>query len=181
MILGIDVSTSITGFCVMSYDDEILYQNAVDMRNDNKYKNIYEKAGEIELELNNIREKFNIDFVGLEQKLSNFSSKNGKEGGGTTIQTLLKLAEFNGMVSLIAHKIFGMFPEHIHPSSARKQAGITIRRGMKAKEQVMKYLLDKRSEFVVEYTRNGNIRPKYYDIADAIVIASAFLNQKRKE
>ena len=27
--------------------------------------------------------------------------------------------------------------------------------------------------FIVEYTKSGNLKPKYYDIADSIVIAKA--------
>ena len=38
MILGLDISTSITGFCVIDADGEIIRGDAWDMRNKNKFK-----------------------------------------------------------------------------------------------------------------------------------------------
>ena len=39
MILGVDVSTSITGFAIVA-DGEIVYYDSIDLR---KYKNIFDK------------------------------------------------------------------------------------------------------------------------------------------
>ena len=43
----------------------------------------------------------------------------------------------------------------------------------KAYEEEVAKILDKYPEFIVEYTHKGNPKPKYFDIADAIVIANA--------
>ena len=43
MILGLDVSTSITGFAVVA-EGEIVFYDSVDLR---KYKNLFEKAERI--------------------------------------------------------------------------------------------------------------------------------------
>ena len=40
MILGIDVSTSITGFAIVA-DGELVYYDSVDLR---KYKDVFEKS-----------------------------------------------------------------------------------------------------------------------------------------
>ena len=40
MILGIDISTSITGFAIVA-EGEIVFYDSVDLR---KYKNLFEKA-----------------------------------------------------------------------------------------------------------------------------------------
>ena len=40
MILGLDISTSITGFCVIDADGEIIRGDAWDMRNKNKFKTL---------------------------------------------------------------------------------------------------------------------------------------------
>ena len=45
--------------------------------------------------------------------------------------------------------------------------------GDRASERAVEFLLDNESKFVVEYTKSGNLKPKYYDIADSIVIAKA--------
>ena len=52
---------------------------------------------------------------------------------------------------------------------------LKISRGTKAKKEVVKWLLDNEPSFSVEYTSHGNPKPKYFDIADAIVIAKAGL------
>ena len=43
----------------------------------------------------------------------------------------------------------------------------------KAKQVVLKFLLDNEPSFVIDYTRNGNPKPESYDKADSIVIAKA--------
>ena len=66
-----------------------------------------------------------------------------------------------------------MEPKYIAATSARKQAGIKVPRGQKAKQVVLQYLLDNEPAFTVEYTKHGNPKPESYDRADAIVIAKA--------
>ena len=46
-------------------------------------------------------------------------------------------------------------------------------RGQKAKEVVLKHLLDNEPAFSIEYTKHGNPKPESYDRADAIIIAKA--------
>ena len=43
----------------------------------------------------------------------------------------------------------------------------------KAKLVVLNFLLENEDKFDVEYTKFGNPRPKYFDMADSIVIAKA--------
>ena len=57
--------------------------------------------------------------------------------------------------------------------TARKLCGIKIHRGQKAKKVVMRWLLDNEPDFNVEYTSKNNPKPKYYDMADSVVIAKA--------
>ena len=58
-------------------------------------------------------------------------------------------------------------------TQARKLNEIKIPRGTKAKEEVLKFLLDTVPEFKVEYTKHGNPKPGYYDRADSVVVARA--------
>ncbi len=44
---------------------------------------------------------------------------------------------------------------------------------MKAKQVVLKFLLDNEPTFEIEYTKQGNPKPDSYDRADSIVIAKA--------
>ena len=38
---------------------------------------------------------------------------------------------------------------------------------------VLNFLLDNEDDFEVEYTKYGNPKPKYYDMADSVIIARA--------
>ena len=70
-------------------------------------------------------------------------------------------------------ELFEIRPEFIGATSARKQAGIKVPRGKKAKQVVLEYLLDNEPAFKIEYTKHGNPKPESYDRADAIIIAKA--------
>jgi ribulose bisphosphate carboxylase small subunit len=61
----------------------------------------------------------------------------------------------------------------IAASSARKLAGLKIKRGQNAKEKVLEFVLDKYPQIVVEYTKHGNPKPGVYDMCDSIIIAIA--------
>ena len=69
----------------------------------------------------------------------------------------------------------GKKPQYYTAQQARKLNGIKVSRGQKVKKEIIKWLLDKEPSFNVEYTSHGNPKPKYFDIADAIVIAKAGL------
>ena len=86
-------------------------------------------------------------------------------------------------MSWLLFELFELEPEYIGATSARKEAGIKIQRGKKAKKVVMEYLLENEAAFKVEYTRHGNPKAQYFDMADAIVIARAGyrIEQKKQE
>ena len=80
---------------------------------------------------------------------------------------------FNGVVSWLVYELFEIEPKYIAATSARKQCGIKIPRGQKAKEVVLEHLLNNEPAFKIEYTKFGNPKPESFDRADAIVIAKA--------
>ena len=167
MILGLDVSTSITGATVLDENGSIVSCKAWDTRNKNRYEDIFAKANLIRLELVKISHYHEIKKIYIEQSLQSFRS------GFSSAQTLSTLSRFNGIVSWLCYKNFGIKPEYIAATSARKLCGIKIPKGTKAKEIVLKYLLDNEDSFEVQYTKQGNPKPDSYDRADSIVIAKA--------
>ena len=175
MILGLDISTSIVGFTIVD-QGEIVKTFAIDLRNKNKFPDIYSKYNHIQGELLDIQREYKIEYIFIEQSLQMFRS------GFSSAKTLSTLSSFNGVVSYLCYRELSLKPEHISAASARKACGIKVAKGKKAKEQVVEFLLDNESKFVVEYTKSGNLKPKYYDIADSIVIAKAGweLVQQRK-
>jgi Holliday junction resolvasome RuvABC endonuclease subunit len=167
MILGLDISTSIIGASVLDNNGEVVSTAAWDIRNKNHYPDIFTKYDHVRKELLDLQSTHNIEYIFVEQSLQMFRS------GFSSAKTLSTLSSFNGVVSYLCYREMGIKPECISASSARKSCGIKIPKGTKAKEMVIKFLLDNEPAFNVEYTKHGNIKPKYYDIADSIVIAKA--------
>ena len=187
MILGIDISTSITGFAVIA-EGQLVYYDSIDLR---KYKCIFEKTIAMKEKLLDIYEmyqcnndgaatgfgssEFPIEHIYIEQSLHMFM------GGKSSAKTLSTLTRFNGIVSWLVFELFEIRPEFIGATSARKQAGIKVPRGKKAKEVVLEHLLANEPAFKIEYTKHGNPKPESYDRADAIVIAKAGWNLENVE
>ena len=178
MVLGIDISTSITGFAVVG-DEQLLHYSAIDLR---KHKNMFQKAEALreniadffenyQLEQENSQgwgeSKYPIEHIYIEQPLHMFMR------GKSSAKTLSTLMTFNGVVSWLVYEMFEIEPKYIAATSARKHCGIKVKRGEKSKEVVLQYLLDNEPAFKIEYTKHGNPKPGSYDKADAIVIAKA--------
>jgi len=162
MILGLDVSTSIVGVCVLK-NDKIVHTAYIDLR---KIKNFFEKGQEVENTLKDIKKNFKIEYIYIEQALMFFRR------GGSTANTMSILQRFNGIVSWICYNVYGMEPNYVTPIGARSKCGIKVKRGEKAKEIVMKHFIDN-EDFGIIYTKKGNIQKYCYDIADAIIVARA--------
>lgn len=179
MILGIDISTSITGFAVVA-EGELVFYDSIDLR---KHKNIFDKTIAIKEKLLDLYEMyqcnnddgaagfgtspFPIKNIYIEQSLHMFMR------GKSSAKTLSTLTRFNGIVSWLVFELFEIQPQFIGATSARKHAGIKVPKGQKAKEVVLEHLLKTESAFKIEYTKHGNPKPESYDRADAIVIAKA--------
>jgi len=186
MILGVDVSTSITGLAIVA-DGSIVYYDSVDLR---KYKNVFEKGRVLKEKIVDLYEayqfsneefflgnsKYPIEHIYIEQPFTFFNS------GGSSAKTMATLQKFNGIVSWFLYEIFEIQPEYVLAQSARKTVGIKVPRGEKAKAVVLKYLLDTEPAFNVEYTKKGNPKPESYDRADAIIVAKAgyIIEQERE-
>ena len=99
MILGLDISTSITGVTIISEDNEILLNGAWDLR---KYKNFFDKASFVSNKIKELSKdtRFNIHNIFIEQSLQSFRS------GFSSAKTLSTLSRFNGVVSWMVYELF---------------------------------------------------------------------------
>ena len=165
MILGLDISTSITGYTILNLKGEIVEIGHWDLRNKIYFSDLFSKAKFIKNKLSEI--DYPIDHVFIEPALNMFMM------GRSSSHTISTLIKFNGIISWMCYEEFGIKPEFIPAISARKKCGISIKRGQKAKEQVMAFLLDNEPNFRVELTKNGNPKPHCYDEADSLIIARA--------
>ena len=175
MILGLDVSTSITGATVLDDTGGIVLCEAWDMRNKKHFEDILDKAEAVKKRLLEIAAKHDIKEIYIEKPFMFFNS------GGSSAKTMSILQNFNGMVSWLVFQQFGFKPKYLTASEARKLCGIKVPRGTKAKEKVIEFVLDKVPDFGVEYTKFGNPRPGELDRADSWVIAKAGLTHWKQK
>lgn len=178
LILGLDVSTSVTGVCIVDKDtapndkgSHILLLDKVDFK---RCKTFFEKADVMESVLSDIlhRQKFSPTVFALEEPLLGFQK------GMSSAATITTLMRFNGIVSYIGRRIFEIDPTYISSSHARKLCGIKMQRtsiaGMNGKEQVFKHMSEndlKHMEW--QKKKNGQPIDASRDMTDAYVIARA--------
>ena len=103
MILGLDVSTSITGATVIDSDGKIVYNEAWDLR---KYKDFFQKAEVVKGKIWELEDTFLIKEIYIEQSLQSFRS------GFSSAKTLSTLSRFNGVVSWLCYDILKTAPEY---------------------------------------------------------------------
>lgn len=164
MILGLDISTSKIGYCVLDENKNIIANEFM------KLKPLQlEDRAEIFYEfLCVLNKKHNIEHVFIEEPFSMFG------GGRTTAKTMAKLQRFNGMCSFSVRRIFGMNPVLIPANKARKSVGIKLKRGDDTKKKIIEWVETKYpNDFVYKLTNYGNPKPGTDDKADAVVIALA--------
>lgn len=182
IILGLDVSTSCVGVCVL--DDALTKPITVDLNVWNHQikwldriefkgcKTFWDKADHVESYLRTLETRHYITRVVLEEPLMGFRP------GMSSAQTISTLMRFNGIASFVARNIFKCEPEYIGSAHARKLCGIKLQRtavaGMSQKEQVFKYMSENDLvSFPWPNKKNGRPVDWSRDATDAYVIARA--------
>ena len=163
IILGLDLSTSITGATVLDREGNTLLCESWDTRNKNKFPLLFHKAQFVRKSLFGLQ--YPITKIYIEQPFTFFNS------GGSTAKTMATLQRFNGIISWICYNDLNMIPEYVTATQARKLCDLKVPRGTKAKEVALQFFLDNGNE--IEYTKHGNPKPGSYDRADSWVIAKA--------
>ena len=164
MILGLDISTSKIGYCVLNQKKEIIANEFLKL----KPLQLEDRAEIFYDLLTALKKKHKIKHVFVEQPFSMFG------GGRTTATTMAKLQRFNGMCSFAVRRIFKMNPVLIAANKARGLVGLKIKRGEDTKKKIIEWVEKKYpKDFVYELTSYGNPRPGTDDKADAVIIALA--------
>ena len=167
IILGLDISSSRIGYCLINENEDLLLVDEIKLKPSQSLEeraDIFKKAMEI------IKEHSEVEHVFIEQPFMAFS------GGKTTAATMAKLQRFNGMCSYVVHSVFGSPATLLQANKARGLVDLKIKRGENTKLKVIEWVQEKYpTSFLVEYTRHGNPKPGTDDKADAIVIANAGL------
>jgi len=171
-ILGLDISTSCTGYCVLSLDGVCVDIGYIRFKQSQEH---FRRVQEAENYISKIHREYNISKVFIEQNLQAFRS------GFSSSKTLVSLARFNGMVSYSCFQIIGVIPEYINVNTARKTVGVKIDRksDITTKDQVFDWTKREMPSHVwpVKKLKSGPRKgqeifdPVCYDMADAYVIA----------
>ena len=174
LILGLDISTSCTGWCILDVDENLVKMGAIPLT---KASCPFEKANIVKRELHTLSQEHAISQIFVEQNLQSFRS------GFSSAKTLMSLARFNGIVSYLSFDCFSEKPKFINVNSARKEAGLKIDFKDKSKTTKEKVLEWVSSNIDFEWPkkslksgpRKGQVvlEPASYDMADAYVIAKA--------
>ena len=165
MILGLDISTSITGYTILD-GKTILECGKLDLRN-KKYVDFLDKSTEAKKLIQEIHKKYKITEVFIEEALTRMGA------GMSSAHTITTLQRFNGILSWMCYEVIGIKPKYIACRQARKMLGILVPKGGDAKQIVLKHWLDTEPQFVVEYSKFGNPVQGTFDRADSLVIAKA--------
>lgn len=175
MNLGLDISTANVGWCILTLDGKTLIAaGAIEL---SKKKCIFEKCKEVRAKLAEINKLYRVSTVSIEENLQAFRP------GFSSAKTIVTLARFNGMVTLMSFDEFSVEPSFLNVNNARKLAGLKINRKSEdsTKDQVLKFVKEKLPEFdwptktMKSGVRKGLVIPasSCYDIADAYIIALA--------
>ena len=184
LILGLDVSTSCTGICVIDKDvhpddkgSHILILDRIEFK---KCVTLWDKADRVKSELLQHISKLGETptVFALEEPLLGFSK------GMSSAATITTLMRFNGIVSYIGRGMFNIDPTYISAAHARKTCGVKLQRtsvaGISQKEQVFKHMSENDLKHVVwPKKKSGADADWSRDATDAYVIAQAALLSTR--
>jgi len=167
IILGLDISSSRIGYCLINENEDLLLVDEIKLK---PSQTLEERADIFKKTMKIIKEHSEVNYVFIEQPFVAFS------GGKTTATTMAKLQRFNGMCSYVVHDLFGGPATQLQTNKARGLVGLKIKRGDNTKLKVIEWASNKYpKKFIVEYTRHGNPKPGTDDKADSVVIANAGL------
>ena len=175
MVLGLDISTSCTGWCILSSSGEILKIGYIDL---SKKIGLFEKAKTVKREISNLHIDYDIKNIFIEENLQSFRS------GFSSAKTISTLAKFNGIVSFICFEEFSIIPEFFNVNKARRSLGISIKRkkdgGLPVKEQILEWAsINVDYKWPVKSLKSGPRKgqivtdPRSYDMIDAYIVAKA--------
>ena len=163
MILGLDVSSSKIGYSIIDQNENLIECKFKKFKTKEELEN---RALEFYAILKNIKSTYKKKKVVIEAPFMAFS------GGKTTAMTMSKLQRFNGMISILCALTFKMNPELVNAASARKKAGLTIKRGDDTKKMIIEWVAKRYpKDFIVEFPRHGNPKPGTDDMADSVIVA----------
>jgi len=176
MILGLDISTSCTGYAIVDSNGTPIFVGSVDLT---KLDNVFEKANSVLATVVDIIHSNKIDITNIfvEESLQAFRP------GMSSANTICSLAKMNGLVSYLFANYYQLTVVPIASQTARKSCGIKIIKGINTKKQVLDHLiLNQLQNWEIPQKKKKNeCVNQVLDAADALVIALAGHNMIRNK
>ena len=171
MILGLDVSTSKTGWCMLN-DDATLHKMGCVVHGEGT---LFDRVAVLIDSLRHETSGSTDLHVAIEEPLLSFAR------GMSSASTLLTLNRYNGMVTYACWRDLGVQPIHLNVIFARRNLGIKKQKGDNVKEVVMDWVAQQvkgytwPTKVISRGKRAGEVvfEPICYDVADAYVMARA--------
>lgn len=179
MILGIDVSTSCTGFALVDAKGRLIEASFCELSN---FSDIFKKSDAVEKEIRRYLQNNPVAAIAIEENLTAFRR------GLSSAHTIVTLARFNGIVCYLSYSILKENPSIIPVNDARKSLGIRMaKKGEDAKEIVKEWVDREEPEYKwpTKILRNGPrkgeviLEKGVQDAMDAYVMARAYLKLKK--
>lgn len=181
MLLSLDISTSITGFCVFN-EWNCVQIGHIDLR---KEKEFFKKVDLIKEKIEELHKQYNFKQVAIEEAFQSFGR------GLSSAKTLFTLAKFNGIIQYIVFSL-GIKASVINVNNARKLVGIKVNKKDKTKntkEQVLEQVQQLNTTLTWPKRRLKSGPRKgleiyddcCFDRADAWVIGKAHLLENKKQ
>lgn len=148
-ILGLDISTSITGVALIDgQTGELEVLDAVKLTGVKYEGSMWKKADRAIEEIVRLVGGRKISAVHVEENAKRFAE------GLSSADTVLTLAKFNGIISYLSHKAFDAEVSNINVAAARKAVGFSKKlsplngvKGNSVKDMVFDYVTRKHPEF----------------------------------
>ncbi len=175
MILGLDISTTCIGYSLFSEEGDLMKIGYVKMRSK---QTLFERLTQFEKHLEDLHD-FKIKHIAIEEPLKKFKGK------FSNAQTIAVLNQFNGMVSAVCYKIWGVEPAYYNVQSARSTAFPSVKFGTKsseAKTQVWEEVSRREPHLNWKYgPQTRKLSPENFDMSDAYTISLCHFNLITKQ
>ena len=171
-ILGLDVSTRIIGYTVMTDEFEVLKCDYIDL---SKIDLMIDKAEFVFKQLEEIKIRYDIGDVAIEECVSKFA------GGRSSIKTISKLFFINILTQYQCFRIFNVYPTLLNVRRARNLADIKINRGDDSKEVVFGIIKNRHENIGWPKMKRDTTRfsKECFDMADSVVVSHAMLRESK--
>ncbi len=167
LVIGWDISTAIIGVCVMDFESgKSIEYRALRVIGDT----MLEKYASAETLIIGVLQALDMtkDWHHIiEDRLGGFSA------GKTMQQTIMKLAQVNAVASHIINRFGSGTVTYLHPSTAKRIAGLKVPKGGDKKLEAIKLVRSLDGDFPYTQTKAGNPAVGVNDMADAWLLATS--------